>query len=134
MTARATVQVGQFGRPTLSKDGRTITVRIPISLRHQGGRKQVVTPALREPCCWIASRMKEAANTQPSRVGALAAPAHPLSRQSHILECCNQRLLQLAIHAPDDVVGIFARHGGTVGTMFDQCSKDVADRQKTNGI
>ena len=44
MTARATVQVGQFGRPTLSKDGRTITVRIPISLRHQGGRKQVVTP------------------------------------------------------------------------------------------
>ena len=51
MTARATVQVGQFGRPTLSKDGRTITVRIPITLRHQGGRKQVVTPAGAIP--WI---------------------------------------------------------------------------------
>src|SRR5258708_4630104 len=51
MTARATVQVGQFGRPTLSKDGRTIAVHIPITLRHQGGRKQVVTPAGTAP--WI---------------------------------------------------------------------------------
>ena len=37
--------------PTLSKDGRTITVHIPITLRHQGGRKQVVTPAGATP--WI---------------------------------------------------------------------------------
>ena len=51
MTGRASMQVGQFGRPTLSKDGRTITVRIPISLRHQGGRKQVVTPAGATP--WV---------------------------------------------------------------------------------
>ena len=56
MTARATVQVGQFGRPTLSKDGRTITVRIPISLRHQGGRKQVVTPAGATP--WVPARTR----------------------------------------------------------------------------
>jgi hypothetical protein len=51
MTGTATIQVGQFGRPTLSKDGHTITVRIPITLRHQGGRKQVVTPAGATP--WI---------------------------------------------------------------------------------
>ena len=51
MTSTATMQVGQFGRPTLSKDGRTITVRIPMTLRHQGGRKQVVTPAGATP--WI---------------------------------------------------------------------------------
>ena len=51
MTGTATIQVDQFGRPTLSKDGRTITVRIPINLRHQGGRKQVVTPAGATP--WI---------------------------------------------------------------------------------
>src|SRR5260370_36265345 len=51
MTGTATIQVCQFGRPTLSKDGRTITVRIPITLRHQGGRKQVVTPAGATP--WI---------------------------------------------------------------------------------
>jgi hypothetical protein len=45
MTSTATMRVGQFGRPTLSKDGRTMTVHIPLTLRHQGGRKQVVTPA-----------------------------------------------------------------------------------------
>jgi hypothetical protein len=51
MTGTATMRVGQFGRPTLSKDGRTMTVHIPITLRHQGGRKQVVTPAGATP--WI---------------------------------------------------------------------------------
>jgi hypothetical protein len=51
MTSTATMQVRQFGRPTLSKDGRTITVHIPITIRHQGGRKQVVTPAGATP--WI---------------------------------------------------------------------------------
>jgi hypothetical protein len=45
MTSTANMHAGQFGRPTLSKDGRTITVHIPITMRHQGGRKQVVTPA-----------------------------------------------------------------------------------------
>ncbi len=51
MTGTATMKVGQLGRPTLSKDGCTITVHIPIALRHQGGRKQVVTPAGATP--WI---------------------------------------------------------------------------------
>ena len=51
MTDTATMGVGQFGRPTLSKDGRTLMVHIPITLRHQGGRKQVVTPAGAAP--WI---------------------------------------------------------------------------------
>ncbi len=51
MTGTANMKVAQFGRPTLSKDGRTITVHIPIKLRHQGGRKQVVTPAGATP--WI---------------------------------------------------------------------------------
>ena len=51
MTRTATMQIGQFGRPTLSKDGCTITVHIPFTLRHQGGRKQVVTPAGATP--WI---------------------------------------------------------------------------------
>ena len=56
MTGTATIQIGQFGRPILSKDGRTITVRIPITLRHQGGRKQVVTPAGATP--WAPARTR----------------------------------------------------------------------------
>src|SRR5258707_2955932 len=50
------MQVGQFGRPTLSKDGRTITVHIRMTLRHQGGRKQVVTPAGATP--WVPARTR----------------------------------------------------------------------------
>ena len=42
---RPAIAIGQFGRPTLSRDGRTMIVSIPISLRRQGSRKQVVTPA-----------------------------------------------------------------------------------------
>ncbi len=51
MTSTATMKAGQFGRPILSKDGCTMTVHIPITLRHQRGRKQVVTPAGATP--WI---------------------------------------------------------------------------------
>jgi hypothetical protein len=51
MTSTAIIKADQFGRPTLSKDGRTITVHIPLTLRHPGGRKQVVTPAGAAP--WI---------------------------------------------------------------------------------
>jgi hypothetical protein len=51
MTSQQNLVIGQFGRPTLSKDGRTISVHIPISMRHQGGRKQIVTPAGATP--WI---------------------------------------------------------------------------------
>ena len=51
MTSQQNLVIGQFGRPTLSKDGRTISVHIPISMRHQGGRKQVVTSAGATP--WI---------------------------------------------------------------------------------
>jgi hypothetical protein len=57
MTGTPNMQVGQFGRPILSKDGRSITVHIPITLRHQGGRKQVVTPAGAAPWIPIRSRV-----------------------------------------------------------------------------
>jgi hypothetical protein len=51
MTAQQNLIVGQSRRPTLSRDGRTISVHIPITMRQQGGRKQVVTPADAAP--WI---------------------------------------------------------------------------------
>jgi hypothetical protein len=41
----ATITTDRASGPELSADGRTMVVRIPISLRRQGGRKQVVTPA-----------------------------------------------------------------------------------------
>jgi hypothetical protein len=49
-----------FGRPTLSKDSRTMTVHIPITLRHQDGRKQLVTPPGATPWIPIPSRVDSA--------------------------------------------------------------------------
>jgi hypothetical protein len=45
MTKPAKITIGRLGRPKVSRDGRTMVVSIPISLRRQGGRKKVVTPA-----------------------------------------------------------------------------------------
>jgi hypothetical protein len=45
MTKPSSITVDGPPRPKLSQDGRTLTVRIPISFRRQGGRKQVLTPA-----------------------------------------------------------------------------------------
>jgi len=39
------ISTGPFGQPKLSRDGHTMVVSIPISLRRQGGRKKVVTPS-----------------------------------------------------------------------------------------
>jgi|SRR4051812_5223113 hypothetical protein len=52
MTKPSSITVEGPPRPKLSQDGRTLTVRIPISLRRQGGRKQVLTPASAAP--WTA--------------------------------------------------------------------------------
>jgi hypothetical protein len=57
MTAQQNLVVGKSRRPTLSHDGLTISVHIPITLRHQGGRKQVVTPADAAPWMTRASRI-----------------------------------------------------------------------------
>ena len=44
-----TIAVGEVGLPKLSRDGQTMVVSIPISMRRTGGRKKVVTPANAAP-------------------------------------------------------------------------------------
>jgi hypothetical protein len=51
MSKDSSLIVGVHQRPKLSTDGRTLRIRIPFSLRRQGGRKQVVTPKNAAP--WI---------------------------------------------------------------------------------
>ena len=51
MSSEPNLIVGTSSRPRLSNDGRTLSVHIPITMRHQAGRKQVVTPADAAP--WI---------------------------------------------------------------------------------
>src|ERR1700716_4559317 len=114
MTAAATIQVGQFGRPTLSKDGRTITVRIPITLRHQGGRKQVVTPAGAAP--WIPSPPRVDNTVVKAIVRAFRwrdmlesgdyATVRDLARAEAINESYLGRVLRLTLLAPNIIEAI----------------------------
>jgi hypothetical protein len=45
MIKSAKITIGRSRWPKVSRDGRTLVVRIPISFRRQGGRKKVVTPS-----------------------------------------------------------------------------------------
>jgi hypothetical protein len=115
VTSTATIQAGQYGRPTLSKNGRTMTVHIPITLRRQGGRKQVVTPAGATP--WI---------TTPSRVdntivkaivrahrwrdmleSGRHATVRDLAKAESINESYLGRILRLTLLSPTIVEAIF---------------------------
>jgi hypothetical protein len=44
MMEQITIAVGEVSPPKLSRDGRTMTISIPISMRKIAGRKKVVTP------------------------------------------------------------------------------------------
>ena len=57
MTTVQNMITGPMGSAVLSRDGLTIRVHIPITMRLQGGRKQVVTPANAAPWIPRASRI-----------------------------------------------------------------------------
>ena len=108
MTVQQNLIVGESRRPTLSRDGRTISVHIPITLRHQGGRKQVVTPADAAP--WI----PRAARIDSTLVKAVVrahrwrnmlesgrhATVRDLAKAESINESYLSRVLRLTLLAP----------------------------------
>ena len=108
MTGTANMKVAQFGRPTLSKDGRTITVHIPIKLRHQGGRKQVVTPPGATP--WVPARTRVDSTLVKAIVRAHRwrdmlesgdyATVRDLAKAEAINESCLGRVLRLTLLSP----------------------------------
>jgi hypothetical protein len=50
MTSPKKICIGHSPGAKLSPDGKTMVVSIPISLRRQGGRKKIVTPASAPAC------------------------------------------------------------------------------------
>ena len=118
MTAQQNLIVGKARRPTLSRDGRTISVHIPITLRHQGGRKQVVTPADAAP--WI----PRAARVDSTLVKAVVrahrwrdmletgryATVRDLAKAEGINESYLSRVLRLTLLAPAIVQSILEGH------------------------
>ena len=51
MSTEPSFVTGASDRPTLSQDGQTLLVHMQFTLRHHGGRKQIVMPADAAP--WI---------------------------------------------------------------------------------
>ncbi|QDM24172.1 hypothetical protein FIU28_25800 [Tardiphaga sp. vice154] len=108
MTTQQNLIVGKSRRPTLSRDGQTISVHIPITLRHQGGRKQVVTPSDAAP--WI----PRAARIDSTLVKAIVrahrwrhmlesgrhATVRDLAKAESINESYLSRVLRLTLLAP----------------------------------
>ena len=118
MTAQQNLIVGTARRPTLSHDGRTISVHIPITLRHQGGRKQVVTPADTAP--WIPRAARIDSTLVKAVVRAhrwrdlLESGRHATVRDLAKAECINEsylsRILRLTLLAPAIIQSILEGH------------------------
>ena len=102
------ITVGQQGRPKLSHDARTMFVSIPISLRRQGGRKQVVTPADTAP--WslpppridntIIKAVVRAHRWRGMLEANLYASARDLAKAEKINEAYLGRVLRLTLLSP----------------------------------
>lgn len=57
MTSQTKTHAALVKRPTLSKDGCTLTVHVPVTFRQQGGRKQIVAPPDASPWLKPAARI-----------------------------------------------------------------------------
>jgi hypothetical protein len=116
MTSTPKMQIEQFGRPILSKDCRTITVHIPITLRHRSGRKQVVAPAGATPWIPTASRVDNtmvkalvrAYRWRDMLESGEHATVRDLAKSETIDEVYLGRVLRLTLLAPRIVEAILA--------------------------
>ena len=61
-------------------------------------------------------------------------PAGSSRRQRDLAERLDQRPLQLALHAAEDLVGVLPGHWRPVWPGLDQCCEDIRDRQQSDQI
>ena len=103
-----TISVGTVGRPKLSRDGRTMLISIPISMRRTGGRKKVVTPADAAPWSPPPARIDNTAIKALARAhrwrGMLESKLFPsvrdLAKAEKINEAYLGRVLRLTLLSP----------------------------------
>jgi hypothetical protein len=103
-----TISVGEVERPRISRDGRTMVVSIPISMRRTGGRKKVVTPANAAP--WsppparvdntIVKALARAHRWRGILESKLFATVRDLARAEKINEAYLCRVLRLTLLSP----------------------------------
>jgi hypothetical protein len=101
-------------KPKIIDDGRTITVRVPISVRRRGGRKLVLAPAGATLTAPVHRRLDNAMAKAVARAfrwrEMLESGAHLTIREiagaEKISETYVSRVLQLTLLAPDIVEAI----------------------------
>jgi hypothetical protein len=109
--------------PNLTVDGRTITVRIPISIRRRGGRKLVLAPdgtteTWAAPCRRIDNAMVKAIARAFRWREMLENGTHATIAEIAVAEKINEsyvgRVLRLTLLAPDIVESILngRQHAG----------------------
>jgi hypothetical protein len=110
------IAVGEVERPRLSRDGRTMVISIPISMRRTGGRKKVVTPANSAP--WsppparidntIVKALARAHRWRGMLESKLFATVRDLAKAEKINEAYLCRVLRLTLLSPGITEAILA--------------------------
>src|SRR3984957_17233427 len=111
-----TITIGTVEPPRLSRDGRTMVVSIPITMRLTGGRKKVVTPANAVP--WspptarvdntIVKALARAHRWRGMLESNLFTTARDLSKAEKINEAYLCRVLRLTLLSPKITVAILS--------------------------
>lgn len=110
------ITASSASQPTVSKNGNAITVRVPVTFRKQGGRKQIVAPAgsapwLR-PAARIDSTMVKAVVRAHRWRDLLESGKYPTVRELAKAEKINEsyvcRVLRLTLLSPTIVEAILA--------------------------
>jgi hypothetical protein len=100
--------IDQVERITLSRDGQTMVISIPISLRRSGGRKKVVTPANVTPWSPAMARMDNTIIKALVRAyrwrrileGGLFGSVRELAKAEKINEAYLGRIVRLTLLSP----------------------------------
>ena len=116
MMAPKTITVGTVEPPTLSRDGRTMVVSIPISMRLTGGRKKVVIPANSAPWSPPPARVDNTVVKAIARAhrwrsmleSNLFATVRDLSKAERINEAYVCRVLRLTLLSPKIVEAVLS--------------------------
>src|SRR4029079_14247193 len=108
-----------MAKPKLSDDGRTVTVRVPISIRRRGGRKFVLAPDGTNVTTALVRRHVDNAMVKAIARSfrwreMLEKGEYSTIREIAVAESINEsyvgRVLRLTLLAPDIVVTILAGH------------------------
>lgn len=113
-----TINVGKVDRPKLSRDGCTMVVTIPISMRRTGGRKKMVIPANIVPWSPPPARVDNTILKALARghrwrgmlEKKLFANVRDLARAEKINEAYLGRVLRLTLLSPTITEAILSGH------------------------